>query len=490
MGSPMEITVYGEKDRAFDAMEKAFSEIARLERLLSVYRWGSDLSRINRFAGIGLIRIDPEVLHLLARALDYSAKSGGAFDPTAGPLIRLWGFGPGGAREGVPTDREIHSELQRVGHRKVKIHLPSDEIELLRPGIDLNLGGIGKGYAVDRAVVKLKEAGITRAIVSCGSTLYALGTPPGRTAWNLGIQHPRSREARIGTVSLRDRALATSGDYERFFVFQGRRFSHLIDPRSGHPAEGTASASVVAPTAMEADVLSTAAFILGAASGKEFLTSFPGVEGLIVEEEAEGRLAVHSTPGWEGRGGEKVWSRRRFIAMTVGFLAGLARPRRAQATVVYATEEEALRRMMPEASRFDPEKVHLSDEQLSRAQQLTGTLIRDREYHFWIGRHGEAVAGYAVKLDVVGKERPITFLIGIEPGGAVRGMEVLIYRESEGSEVRHPRFMKQFLNKRKEDPLRLGQDIQPISGATLSSRSAVYAVRKALSIFETVFKKG
>ncbi|MFQ5949163.1 MAG: FMN-binding protein, partial [Nitrospiria bacterium] len=160
------------------------------------------------------------------------------------------------------------------------------------------------------------------------------------------------------------------------------------------------------------------------------------------------------------------------------------------ATIRFATEKEALQGMMPEADRFDVEKVTLSPAQLSQAQQLAGKGFRKKRYRFWIGRKGDAPVGYAVILNVIGKKRPITFLIGIDPGGRVKGVEVLIYRESEGSEIRFPQFMRQFLKKDKESTLRLGRDIRPISGATLSSRSATYAVRKALSLFEAVYNEG
>lgn len=487
MGSPVEVTAYGEKEICSEGMEAAFGEVARIERLLSIYRPESALSRINRFSKKGFIPVDAEVLDLLIQVIDYAAKSGGAFDPTAGALIRLWGFGPGAEKRAPPKGTEIQSLRRCVGYQNLKVHPGSGELELLREGIEINPGGIGKGYAIDRAIQKLKEAGIRRGMVSCGSTAYALGSPPGQAAWQFEIQHPRVKENRIGAVSLCDQAISTSGDYERFFVFEGRRFSHLIDPRSGYPAEGTASVSAVASTAMEADFLSTAAFILGEAAEKLF-GGFRGSSGLMVREDTEGALSFHPTSEWKGPF-SRSFSRRRFLASAAAVLIGLLLPLRAEAVVVYATEEEALRRMMPEADRFDPEPVQLSEAQLTKAQQLTGTAIRDKAYHFRIGRKGEEVVGYAIKLDVIGKERPITFLIGIEPSAEIKGMEVLVYRESEGSEVRHPRFMRQFSKKKKEDPLRLGRDIQPISGATLSSRAAAYAARKALAIFEVVYKK-
>ena len=250
-----------------------------------------------------------------------------------------------------------------------------------------------------------------------------------------------------------------------------------------------ASVSVTAPTAMEADALSTAGFVLGEAEGRELFQRFSGVEGLFIKEDPERNLSFHPTSGWSPSEGSYSQSRRRFLALLSSLFIGLIVPFRAQAAVVYATEEEALRKMMPDADRFDTDEIDLSPDQLSRAQTSAGKGFREKRFRFRVGRKGEEAVGYAILLEVIGKERPITFLIGIEPNGVVKGAEVLIYRESEGSEIRHPRFMAQFLKKKMEDPLRAGQDIQIISGATLSSRAAAYAVRKALSIFEVVYKK-
>jgi len=198
-------------------------------------------------------------------------------------------------------------------------------------------------------------------------------------------------------------------------------------------------------------------------------------------------LSSSRTSGWEPL--QKPIGRRKFLALASIALAAFFLPVSARAAVVYATEEEAVKRMMPEAGRFEPQEVRLSPDQLSKAQEMAGKAFRENDYRFIVGKKGAETVGYALKLEAIGKERPITFLIGIEPAGEIKGMEVLIYRESEGSDIRNPRFMKQFSKKKSEDPLRLGQDIQPISGATLSSRAATYAVRKALSIFEVVYKK-
>ncbi|MCG3114742.1 MAG: FAD:protein FMN transferase [Candidatus Manganitrophus sp. SA1] len=487
MGSFVEITTYGEREACSRGVLSAFTEIARIERLLSIYRTQSDLSRLNAFGKKGVLSLDPELFWVLAKAIEYAERSGGAFDPTAAPLVRLWGFGPGGERSIPPSASEISNTLDRIGFQYLR--LASGRIALLKDGIEMNLGGVGKGYAIDRAMQKLRETGIRSALISCGSTIYALGAPPGETGWRIDIRHPRREQESIETLFLRDQAISTSGDYEKFFVFGGRRFSHLIDPRTGIPSQGIASVSVIAPTALEADALSTAAFILGE-EGKRFLESFPEVEGLIVQGGEEGEaLRRRETRGWEYFYAADRISRRRFLSLASVALIVLLVPVDAGATIVYLTEEEALRKMMPEADRFDSEEIVLSDDQLSRAQQLAGRSFRENRYRFWVGRRGEERIGYATVLEVIGKERPITFLVGIEPNGEVMGVEVLIYRESRGSEIRNARFMGQFLKKGLDNPLRLGHDIASISGATLSARAAVYVVRKALALVEVAYRQ-
>jgi thiamine biosynthesis lipoprotein len=489
MGSPIEITAYGEEEVCSNGIEAAFLEIGRIERLLSIYEPNSALAQINRLSKKGSISVPGEVLEVLSKSIFYAKESQGAFDITTGPLIRLWGFGPGRERREPPLAEEIIAARRAIGSESLRVHPDSGELELLREGMELNLGGIGKGYAVDQAAHTLKAFGITRALISCGSTLFALGAPPEQRGWPVVIRHPRLDKKEIGAFFLSNQALSTSGDYEKFFVFQGKRFSHLIDPRTGYPIQGMASVSVIAPTAVETDVLSTAGFILGEQEGRALLERYSGVEGLFVKEDSEDNFSFHSTSGWHRAEVPSLQSRRRFLALLSGFFIGLIVPLSAQATVVYATEEEALRRMMPDADRFDTDEIDLSPDQLSKAQTLAGKGFREKKFRFKIGRKGEETVGYAVILEAIGKERPITFLIGIDPNGAVKGAEVLIYRESEGAEIRHSRFMAQFLKKKTNDPLRPGQDIQVISGATLSSRAAAYVVRKALSIFEVVYKK-
>ncbi len=393
MGSPFQIMAYGERKVCDDAIEAAFSEIARLERLLSIYRADSDISRINR----GEASYDPDVQEILALSMQYQEMTHGAFD------IRCRGA--------------------------------------------IDLGAIGKGYAIDKAVAILKRFGITRAKISCRSTIYGLGAPLGKTGWPVAIEGG-------GFALLYNQAISTSSNAEQC--------GHIINPKAATAATNkagalaclqqeqnkeTRSASVLSKSAAASDALSTAAFVSGI-SRRGFLTK-----------------------------AASLW---------VGISLALLFPRTGISAVVYQTEEEALKKMLPDADHFDTREIALTADQQLKAEQIAGKSFNDSHFRVNIGMKGERLIGYTFPIEVVGKERPITLLIGVTPDGAILSVEVLIYRESKGSEVRYPRFMAQFLGKKKDDPLRMGEDIQSISGATLSSRGVTYGVRKALALFEVV----
>jgi thiamine biosynthesis lipoprotein len=459
MGAPFEMTVFAPASVAWQAMQAAFAEIARIEALLSIFRPDSEISRLNR-SGKGWVRLDPEACHVLALALEYANLSDGAYDPTAGALIDLFGFGSETGCIEPPSD-VIAETLSRVGFRKVAVR--DGGVERQVEGMTFNLGGIGKGYAIDRAVARLQAGGIARGRVHCGSTTFVFGE-----AQTISIAHPLHPDCEVERVVLRDAALSTSSNAERI--------GHLIDPRSGRPARGILSASVIAPTAAASDALSTALFVQGSA---HFLDTIPETAGWLMTDvetiQTSSRWAFHRpTP------------RRRFIAVAAGLLVGLLLPWKVEAATVYFTEKEALSAMMPDADRLEEREVVLSAEQKALAGERAGRGFREDQFRFQVGYKGDALVGHALVLDVIGKERPITFMVGIAPDGTVIGVEVLIYRESEGSQVRSRRFTGQFRQKKWDDPLRLGSDIQPISGATLSSRAATYAVRKTLAIFSVI----
>lgn len=280
MGTIVEITVQHEDPAAAKkVIEDAFSDGERIEGLMSVYQKESEISMINRKAGSEGVKVSQDTLSVIEHALGYSELSDGAFDITAGPLLELWGFS--GGEKKVPEEREVEKMLPLVNWRDLSVESHKSTVKLEKKGMKIDLGGIAKGFVVDRMVAVLKEGGIKRALVNAGGDLYALGSPRGEKAWTVGIRDPVNREVVREVVNVRDRAVATSGGYEKYFISGGRRFSHIIDPRTGYPASGLLSVTVIAKTTMESDALATALFVLGEEQGKKLVRRLDGVEAIF-----------------------------------------------------------------------------------------------------------------------------------------------------------------------------------------------------------------
>jgi thiamine biosynthesis lipoprotein len=246
---------------ASDAMAAAFAEIRRLDGLLSHYQPDSAISRLNRSGHLGDA---PEVAALLARSVAYSRESGGAFDVTVAPLVDLWGFKQ--MVPHVPSRSELDRTRRRVGDHR--LHVQNGAITL-DPGTTVELGAIGKGYALDRAMAVLAAAGIRRARIDAGGQQLVRGT------WTIGIQHPR-KNGLLGRITLANGSISTSGDMERFFVHKGKRYNHLIDPRTGYPTTDWPSVTVTAPDGESADALSTVAAVLGPTGATPILKAHHG----------------------------------------------------------------------------------------------------------------------------------------------------------------------------------------------------------------------
>jgi thiamine biosynthesis lipoprotein len=286
MGALCTITAYGpDETAARAAVGRAFDAIKAADALLSDYNEKSELSRLN---AAGEAKVSPELLAFLKRATECCDASGGAFDVTVGALMRQWGFRGGKARQ--PADEELKRAREARGFR-----IDGENVTLTK-GALLDPGGLGKGWAVDRAVAELKKSGISAATVDFGSTVHALGAPPGASGWVVGIRDPFDSDRLIGTVTLKDESLSTSGSYERFVEIDGEKFCHILDPRSGRPVAGMASVSVVGPSGSETDFLSTSLFVLGVEGGTA-LAAKRKAEALWVATDAK-RAA---TPGWAGR---------------------------------------------------------------------------------------------------------------------------------------------------------------------------------------------
>jgi len=272
MGTRFEIQIYdSDRTRAEQAATKALDEMARVDRLLSNHNPESELSAMNREAARAPFQASAELFSFVETCRRLRDDSLGAFDPTVGPIVRAWGFLT--AEPARPADSEILAAKERSGFDKVRLNERERTISYSVPGLEIDPGGIGKGYAVDQGVQILMQEGIESALVSAGgSTLYALGRPPGRDGWRVAIENPSDWRRPLALVELHDNSLSTSGTSERSVTVGTRRYSHVIDPRTGDPVDDMCQVTAVAPSGTESEAWTKAAFILSRESLTELLT--------------------------------------------------------------------------------------------------------------------------------------------------------------------------------------------------------------------------
>ncbi len=263
MGTTYTVVAYGEDRYAVDsAIEETYEEVRRLDRMLSNYRQDSEWSLVNREAPRRPVQVSQELFDLLARCLEYSRQSEGAFDITVGPLMKLWGFYRGEGR--VPHRAEIRTALGRIGWRKIELDARARTVRFAAP-VEIDPGGIGKGYAVDRMAEILRERGVRSALISAGrSSIYGLGAPPSEPrGWRVTIPDPRRGAGNAAEFYLKNMSMSTSGSSERFFTAGGRTYSHIMDPRTGYPVHGMLLASVLAPRTLDSEAWTKPCFVLG-----------------------------------------------------------------------------------------------------------------------------------------------------------------------------------------------------------------------------------
>lgn len=270
---------------------RAFDWIDDLESQLTVYRDDSEVSIVNREAYENAIPIEPALFDLLSRCRQWTTATDGAFDITAGPLIRTWGFL---RRQGrLPTEIEIADAMRLVGMDNVELQESDQSIRFAKPGVEINLGSVGKGFALDRVAVRLKECGLNGGLLSAGhSSVLAVGTPTWDTAWQVELRDPHSESRAAAIVRLKDRALSTTGSSQQFFEFEGRRFSHVLDPRTGWPANGVAQATAIANDAATAEAVSTAFFVNGIEWTRDYCLRNPEVSALLIAENSSANPSV------------------------------------------------------------------------------------------------------------------------------------------------------------------------------------------------------
>ena len=264
MGATFTVALFGTDRAAMEAaIDAALAEAQRLDALLSNYRPESEWSAVNRGAGSKPVKVSAELFRLLSACLDYSRESDGAFDITVGPLMKIWGFYKSSGH--LAPKSEVEAALGRIGYRHVHLDRAAQTVAFDVPGIELDPGGIGKGYAVDRMVEILKQRGAERALVAgSDSSIYGLGAPPDEPrGWEVSIRDPKNSRRAVAQVFLKNMSLSTSGSYEKFFQADGRTYSHLMDPRTGYPAQGTVSVSVVTPLTIDSEAWAKPYFVNG-----------------------------------------------------------------------------------------------------------------------------------------------------------------------------------------------------------------------------------
>ena len=277
------------------AIEKAFIRMREVDESMSTYNSNSELNRINRLDSGQTTGVSDGLLEVVRKSIEISNTSSGAFDITAGPLVELWGFGKDDTTRKAASSEQIEAILPMVNYRNIIVDEKNRKIGLKKAGMKIDLSSIAKGYAVDQAIEVLREEGIENAIVNAGGDLYCLGKGLRGAPWVIGIKDPRQPGQVIASFELTDRACATSGDYENFFITQSRRFSHLIDPRTGRPVQnGLLSVTVLAPTCLEADGLATAIFVLGKKEGLELINNLDKIEAIIISQQGSELLTDFS----------------------------------------------------------------------------------------------------------------------------------------------------------------------------------------------------
>lgn len=282
MGTAVTITVYSDnKTAALDAIDLAFREIERIDNLLSNYKNDSEVSLLNKNGFIE--NASDDLVYNIKKSLYYSDLTNGAFDITVQPILDLY-KGSFENKKRAPTGVEINNTLKLVGYEN--IYIKHRNISFLKPGMKITLGGIAKGYAVDKAIDILKQNNITNALVNAGGDIMAIGKKANDGEWSIALENPRNKKEYVALIKTSNKAVATSGDYERYFD-EDKKFHHIINPRTGYSATELISVTIIADKAIDADALATSVFVLGKGEGYNLIERLKDVDGLIITKDKE-----------------------------------------------------------------------------------------------------------------------------------------------------------------------------------------------------------
>jgi FAD:protein FMN transferase len=283
MGSSFEITVVAlDEDFAKESLAIAKKEIIRIENLISSWDQKSETSRINKNAGIGAVEVSKELFDLIFRAQQISKLSSGAFDLTFAAVDKLWNFD--GRESEMPNPDALKASVFNIGYQLIELNEQSLTVFLPKKGMKIGFGAIGKGYAADSAKQLLVERGVLGGIINASGDMNTWGTKPDGSSWTIGIVNPMNNKKVFSWFSLEHNAVVTSGDYEKFTQINGRRYSHIIDPRTGIPSQGIVSCTIFAGKAELADAIATAIFVMGVESGLFLIDQLPDIEAILIDD--------------------------------------------------------------------------------------------------------------------------------------------------------------------------------------------------------------
>jgi thiamine biosynthesis lipoprotein len=317
MGTSIEVEAFGGTAATRAAAgEEAFAAFAEVDRLMSNYRDDSELALINREAARQPVRISDPMMSVLQAAQKVSAQSAGSFDVTIGPLVRLWGFHD--KKPHLPSAEELAVAGGLVNYRNLVLDPAAHTARFTRPGVELDLGGIAKGFAVEIAANVLRRRGLS-GFIDAGGNQYLLGTPPGRTRWTVGVKDPDHPDRLLGEITTGETSVSTTADYATFVTINGRKYGHVLDPHTRRPSDAALSVTLLSRDGTMADALSKAVFVLGPTAGLALIESVPGMSGLVAYRKPDGSIGV-------------VTSRRLGSAFVMSVRPALSSARRPSAT--------------------------------------------------------------------------------------------------------------------------------------------------------------
>ncbi|MGL5615755.1 MAG: FAD:protein FMN transferase [Sarcina sp.] len=283
MGTSVKVTLY--EGGSEKILNKAFDRVKELEEILSINKLGTEIDKVNENSGEKPVKVSDDSFTIIEKAVDYSEKSSGAYDLTIGPLVKLWSIGLPEAK--VPSEIEIKEALGKIDYKKVKLNEESKEVFLEDKGMMLDLGSIAKGYTADELAKLLKEQLVTKAIIDIGGNIYAVGEKAEGKDWTIGIQNPfTDRGEALGSITVKDKSIVTSGIYERYIEEDGKKYHHILNPETGYPFEGDiAGVTLVTDKSIDGDALSTLIFTKGVKEGIEFVKNIDSVEAIFITKD-------------------------------------------------------------------------------------------------------------------------------------------------------------------------------------------------------------